>query len=159
MSDFMSDPTSVPPGSSNNIDEFARVAARLCRDRLGREVLGCVRAGWPGSPAVRVHLEDAPVIVTRRAHPERTRFEADVLTELAAAGAPVPNVLAFDGEYLIQQDLGPTTLNDAFAKPSDLVWIDRLDQALTSLRQIHAAGRETTLARRMPNIGVNGGCF
>jgi hypothetical protein len=157
MSDSLSDPLSVPLGLTNNIDEFARTAAQLCRDRLGREVLGCVRAGWPGSPAVRVQLEDKPVIVTRRSHPERTQFEADVLTELAAAGAPVPHVLAFDGEYLIQQDLGSITLNDAFATPHDLRWIDHLDRALTSLGQIHAAGRETTLSTRMPNIGVNAG--
>ena len=157
MSDPLSDPSSIPHGISTNIDEFARAAAQLCRDRLGREVLSCARAGWPGSSAVRVQLEDTPVIVTRRAHPERTRFEADVLTELAAAGAPVPHILAFDGEYLIQQDLGSTTLLDAFAKPDEPVWIDHLDQALTSLRQIHAAGRETTLTRRIPNIGVSSG--
>ena len=95
MSDFRSDLSSIPPGIPNHNDEFARAAAQLCRDRLGREVLGYVRAGWPGSPAVRVQLEDTPVIVTRRTHPERTRFEADVLTELAGAGAPVPHILAF----------------------------------------------------------------
>jgi hypothetical protein len=85
------------------------------------------------------------------------RNEPDVLTELAAAGAPVPKILAFDGEFLIQQDLGLTTLNDAFATPHELVWVDHLDHALTSLRQIHAAGRETTLDARMPGIGVNAG--
>lgn len=153
MSDILSDPLSNPFELLIGSDEFARTAARLCQDRLGREVLSCARAGWIGSPAVRVQLEDTPVIVTRRSHPERTRYEADVLTELAAAGAPVPNVLAFDGEYLIQQDLGPVTLLDSFANPTEPVWIDHLDQALTSLGKIHAAGRETTLDKRMPNIG------
>jgi Phosphotransferase enzyme family len=151
----MADSPSIGHEFSNGTDEFARAAAKLCRDRLGREVLGCARAGWPGSPAVRVIMEDAPVIVTRRSHPDRTRFEADVVTELAEAGAPVPRILGFDGEFLIQQDLGPTTLIDAFARPGETVWIDRLDQALASLRLIHAAGRETSLCRRMPRIGVN----
>ena len=91
MSDSMSDRLSIPLEHYSKSDEFARAAAELCRDRLGREVLGYVRAGWPGNPAVRVQLEDAPVIVTRRTDPERTRC-ADRTGRRRGAGAENPRL-------------------------------------------------------------------
>lgn len=149
----------MPDGFTFGQENLTGAAIGFCRDRLDALVLGSERPGRPGCQAVRVFLDSGPVVVTRRAQPERARLEADVLSELAAAGAPVPEVLAFDGELLIQRDLGPYRLADAFDMPDDPGWIDCVDQALHSLGSIQTIAREARLAERVPEIGTVPGWF
>lgn len=92
-------------------------------------------------------------IVTWRAHPARAALETGVLSELRAAGAPVPAVIAHDDEWLIQQDLGPRRLSSALAAPVDRVG-DRVAAAAGGLLLCQMAADRTALSRRVAPIGV-----
>lgn len=77
-----------------------------------------------------------------------------MLRELRAAGAPVPAVLAFDGEWLIQEDLGDRRLSAAFGG-GDVrfagVWAARAAAALLLCQR---AADKAGLSQRVAPIGA-----
>ena len=79
-----------------------------CETLLGR---AAETVEWPASRSrrsVRVVFADGSVIATRRKRRERAQLEAQVMQTLHARGAPVPAVLAFDGEWLLQEHIEGT---------------------------------------------------
>ncbi len=132
---------------------FAADAIEICRRLIGFEVTGI---DWPGGksrPSLRARSEEDSVIVTRRKDPKRAELEARVLHQLRAHGASVPRIIAFDGAWLIQEDLGQRRLSQeiAVAPPTTAeAWLGR---ALESLAEIQAAGRAAGLAQRVVKIG------
>ena len=128
--------------------------ARACSNMLGMEP---VRIEYPGGMSrcsVRVVTAGESFIVTRRKSASRASLEAGVLRELRAAGAPVPAVLAFDGEWLIQEDLGERRLATALGNGdvrSAGAWVSR---ALAALLLCQRAGEKAGLSQRVAPIGA-----
>jgi hypothetical protein len=74
---------------------------------------------------------------------------------LRAGGAPVPEVLAFDGEWLIQQDLGQRRLSLALGSAADLRTAgDWAAQAASGLLLCQLAAQKSALEKRVAPIGV-----
>lgn len=129
-------------------------AARACATLLG---VAPVRIEYPGGASrcsVRALAGKSTYIVTRRKSAPRAALEAGVLRELRAAGAPVPAVLAFDGEWLIQEDLGERRLSATFGG-GDVrfagIWAARAAAALLLCQR---AADKTALAQRIAPIGA-----
>ena len=89
------------------------------------------------------------MIATRRRHPQLARVEAGVLRILAAGGAPVPKVLAFDGTWLVQEDLGTRRLSRLVREADADAGAALLDAALDGLATCHEIGRQERLADRI----------
>lgn len=112
---------------------------------------------WPASRSrrsVRVNFADGAVIAIRRKRRERAQLEAHVMQTLHDRGAPVPAVLAFDGEWLLQEYIEGSRL------PNILVGDDRetsrklLESAAEGLARIHEIGNETGLNTKVVRLGV-----
>lgn len=73
---------------------------------------------------------------------------------LSAQGTAVPRVLAFDGTWLIQEDIGGRRLAEAIADAPPAAAEAALDAALASLAAIHRAGRTAALERRVAVLGA-----
>ena len=104
-------PASGKPANGKMLPRIPGESARhACADLLGLEPSRIEYPGGRSRTSVRAIAGDKSFIVTRRRHAARAALEAGVLGELHAAGAPVPKVLAFDGAWLIQEDLGQRRL-------------------------------------------------
>ena len=132
--------------------KFTRSAANACETLLGGKV---TRVEAPGGfrKSIRLYLGDEPVIVTRRRTLQRGRLEVAVMHALHARGAPVPRVLAFDGIWLLQEDLGGRRLPQALAEDTQKKGEAWLDAALSALAECQRAGREAGLNKRVRVIG------
>ena len=136
------------------MSEFARDARRACERLLDARVRGTEPPGGRRRKSVRAFLEDRSVIVTRRKHRARADLEVRVLRELHARRASVPEVLAFDGTWMVQEDLGERRLSQALAGAAEAESEEWLTAALDSLARIHQAGRAAGLEARVPRIGT-----
>ncbi len=134
-------------------EQFAIDAMKACQNLLGAEPDKMERPGGTSRTSVRMHIGDGTVIVTRRESSRRAKLEAEVLRALTAEGAPVPKLLAFDGDWLIQQDLGGGRLSVEFANADESGVHRWLEAAVTSLRNVHDAGRRAGLEERVATIG------
>ena len=130
------------------------LAARACSTLMGIEPLRIEYPGGASRCSVRAVAGTSSYIVTRRKNAPRGALEAGVLRELRAAGAPVPAVLAFDGEWLIQEDLGERRLSAAFAG-GDVrfagTWAARAASALLLCQR---AAKNAGLSKRVAPIGA-----
>lgn len=134
--------------------ELSEQAARACERLLGSTVLRVERPGGRLRRSVRVVFKDRSVIVTQRRHHERARLEAEVLRALRAQGAPVPQLLAFDGVWLIQEDLGSNRLSQALAVMREADGEALLVNAMAGLAAAQQAGRTAQLERQVVTIGT-----
>ena len=130
-------------------------AAQACRRLIQFDpVAGITYPGGASRSSVRAVGATRTVIVTRRKLPTRAALEAGVLRELRAAGAPVPAVLAFDGEWLIQEDLGAQRLSAALGADDPLGAAEHAALAVTALLLCQTAAAKAGLAQRVAPIGV-----
>ena len=133
--------------------KFAESAARVCYELLGEPPSRIEFPGGRSRKAVRLQLAQSSVIVTKRDSAERAALEANVLYALYRQGAPVPRVLALDGKWTIQEDLGgrrlPSILDNADTAQIEVA----LGAAMESLARIHEAGSRTGLERFVVTIG------
>lgn len=132
---------------------FGVEAAHACRRLLGRDPKS---VDWPASRSRRsvlVKFEDGAVIATRRRRAERAELEAHVMRVLHDAGAAVPQVVAFDGEWLIQEYLEGTRLPHVLLHRGPGEARGALEAAAHELGRIHAIGRETGLDRQVVQLG------
>lgn len=109
--------------------------------------------GGTSRRSIRAFSDDRSVIVTHRKHHERARLEAEVLRTLGTQGAPVPRVLAFDGAWLIQEDLGETRLSQTLARANETEGEALLADALAGLATAQQAGRNARLRFQVRTIG------
>ncbi len=119
---------------------FREVVA-ACERLLGRRVAWVQLPGGRGRAMGRLGLEDGTrVIAGMRRELVQAQHEARVLRALRAAGAPVPEVLGFEGRLLVQSDLGETRLSQALdgAEPERVLAL--LDAALDGLVRVQRAG-------------------
>jgi len=129
-------------------------AAAICERLLGASVLRIERPGGAKRGSVRVFLKDRSVIATHRLKPERTRLEAEVLRTLGDQGAPVPQVIAFDGAWLIQEDLGVQRLTQTLATVGEADGEVLLANAIAGIAAAQQAGRGSDLNRHLMVIGT-----
>lgn len=129
-------------------------ASHACTLLLGIEPTRIEYPGGPSRSSVRAVTGDASYIVTRRKHAARAELEAGVLRELRSAGAPVPAVHAFDGEWLIQQDLGPQRLSVALGAADARGVAALAMQAAGGLLLCQLAADKQSLAQRVAPIGL-----
>lgn len=138
---------------------FAEEAADACARLIGQTPTGI---DWPASRSrrsVRLRLDGGSVIATRRKSVGRSELEAGVMRVLNANGAAVPAVLAYDGVWMIQEDLGGTRLAELLRKAEDgndheAAWA-LLESAAESLRHIHEIGDRTGLSERVVRLGAS----
>ncbi|MFQ5784213.1 MAG: phosphotransferase family protein [Alphaproteobacteria bacterium] len=133
--------------------DFINSAVQVCQSLLGVWVREIDRPGGSSRRSVRVHTDDGSLIVTRRSNPKRASLEAAVLEALHGHGAPVPRVLAFDGVWLVQEDLGGRRLSQALAGADPAQGDAWLAAALESLARTHRAGTAAGLERRVVTLG------
>lgn len=131
---------------------FTNAAVGACEALLGAKVTR-VRAPGGKRKSIRAYLGDEPVIVTRRGNAQRSRLEVVALYAMHARGAPVPRVLAFDGIWLVQEDLGPDRLSQVLAGSTQKKGEAWLDAALSGLAECQRAGREAHLESGIAVIG------
>ena len=129
-------------------------AGRAVEELLGHEV---VRVELPrrrrGLPAesFRCWLDDGrTAIATCRPTATRTAYEAHVLRQLFARGAPVPRVLAAEGAWLVQEDLGSLRVSQRLAELGPRDAEPLLHAAARALVSVHEAGRDAGLAQDAP---------
>ncbi len=127
----------------------------ICRRALGSGIARLDHPGGPRRQSVRLWLEDGRSVIATHRVGDAARVEAHLLQALAAAGAPVPEVLYFDGEVLLQADAGTQRLSEALADADEARAEALLDAALQALHACHRAagaagldGDETPLAIR-----------
>jgi len=141
--------------TDDTIDRFRAGVLACCARHLGEPVVELSQPGGPSRCSWRAHFASATVIVTRREDPRRSELEFQVLSRLAASAAPaVPRVIAFDGTWLIQEDLGDARLTDCLARGDAEQTETGLDQAIASLCRIHDTARQTGLGRDVAVLGV-----
>ena len=134
------------------MNDFANQAIASC-DRLLGQKPSKASIHRPDSQSVRLFVGDAMVIATRRKTPERAQLEVDVLKELRENGAPVPEIIAYDGTWLFQEDLGSNRLSRTIHKTWESECERWLELALDSLSQIHSAATVAGLHERVFKIG------
>ena len=135
-------------------EEFGREAASACETLLGRTA---ETVEWPASRSrrsVRVVFADGSVIATRRKRRERAQLEAHVMQTLHAYGGPVPAVLAFDGEWLVQECIEGTRLPNILVGDDVATSRKLLEAAAAGLARIHEIGNESGLNTKVVRLGV-----
>ena len=129
-------------------------AALACLNLIGIEPDRIEYPGGKSRCSVRAVGAAKSFVVTRRKHAARAALEAGVLSELHAAGAPVPAVLAFDGEWLIQQDLGERRLSAALGAADVHCVGNWAARAAAGLLLCQRAAQKAALWQRVAPIGV-----
>jgi len=94
------------------------------------------------------------VIATRRKRRERSRLEVYVLSTLHEHGAAVPAVLAYDGEWLLQEYIEGVRLPHVLVSGDDARSHALLADAAAGLARIHRIGDETGLVDKMVRLGA-----
>ena len=135
------------------MNEFVDQAIVSCERLLG-ETPSDAGIHLLDSKSVRLFVGSGTVIATRRESPQRAKFEAAVLKELHAHGAPVPAILAFDGTWLLQEDVGQDRLSRKICQTWESECERWLGIALTSLSRVHSAATVAGLQDRVVKIGA-----
>ncbi len=121
---------------------------------LGERPLDVETPGGRNRDSVRLRFPDRSVIATQRKSRRRIDLEVFVLRALGERGAPVPAILAYDGTWILQEDLGVLRLSEALARSDPDKAEVLLDQALASLAAVHRAAHESRLAERLRTLGA-----
>ena len=141
---------------NDNRDWFVSELSRVCEIVLNKKVVNMDFPGGKYRSACRLYLEDGKsVIASRRQDPGRTSLERHVLTKLKAFTRRIPEVKAFNGVVLIQEDLPGTRLSSAL-KRAPVEHYERLaTEALDSLVEIHTAADLACLDQAVPLLGYH----
>ena len=132
-------------------------ALDFCRTLLDQQPTGATALGGNSRESVRVHFPNSSIIATKRKNSSRADMEAIVLRELNIGGGPVPKILHYDKEWLIQEDLGDIRLSIALSKADQKTGHALLSRCLDGLSDIHRIGKERKLDKMLPIIGQKDG--
>lgn len=125
----------------------AEACARLLKTRV-HDVVAPADAPYRRRRAIRtlrVNLPGHAVIAVHRTDLRRARTEAQVLRALHQQGAPVPKLLASDGPWLIQEDVGGERLSQRIARADAAEVEPALDAALQAVARCQSAARAAGL--------------
>ena len=130
------------------------MVTEVCRRLLDESVEDIEFPGGKSRDSVRARLANRTVIVTRRTNSARAELEVEILRSLHENGAPVPRIIAFDGEWTIQEDLGEQRLSVALSTANEEGGEKLLEAALDGLYRAQQAGEISGLARRVVAVGA-----
>lgn len=136
-----------PPGF---VEEVEAASERLLRQRP-EQILA---PGGSFRESVRLLFPDRSVILTRRKDEARGRLEAECLRRLSQHGAPVPNLLGYDGRWMAQEDIPGDRLSIGFAESSAEERPELVERAVDSLFRISDAAAHAGLAGVAPPLGA-----
>lgn len=140
---------------STDFSRRERRLVRACKPLLDSPVQAIAYPGGRSRDAVSLTLADGrEVIAAKRDNRFRAELECRVLRALRGGGAAVPEVLGFDGDkLLLQQLLNGNRLSAALnsGTPEDVERL--LDNALTSLASAQQAGTAAALESHVPALG------
>jgi aminoglycoside phosphotransferase (APT) family kinase protein len=86
-------------------------ALDVCEKLTGERPDDVTYPGGRSRESVRLHFGDRTRILTRRPDSDKARREARILRALHENGGPVPEIFAFDGLWMVQEDLGNRRLS------------------------------------------------
>ena len=133
---------------------FPLRASRAAWSACGVRVQHTSYPGGKSRDSIRLHLGDGrTIIATRRHDKERADREVEVLKGLHRAGAPVPQILAYDGDILLQQDIGERRLSQAVFEAEPQAVAEILNRALESLAVLQHAGMSSQIVAQLPVLG------
>jgi hypothetical protein len=124
-----------------------------CEELLGVAPDSIETPGGSTRESVRARFGGQSLIVTHRREEQRARLEALVLRTLSESSAAVPRLIAWRGNWLMQQDLGATRLSEALDQATDEGVSDLLNSALSSLIFAQRAGSERGLSQHLVRLG------
>lgn len=125
----------------------------ICADLLNAEVDTIEFPGGSSRESVRVRIAGQGLIVTRRKNLQRAKLEGGVLRVLNRGNAPVPHLIAFRDNYLIQQDVGRHRLSQSMKTASNKEVMGLLESALGSLHSIHQTGKNSEPLKSLVTLG------
>jgi hypothetical protein len=137
-------------------EAFKRAAGAACYTLLGLEVTGVDMPGG-NRQSIRIQCGKKSVIVTRRPNPKRARLEVSALYALGAHGGAVPKVLAFDGIWLIQEDLGERRLSQALAAANPKKGARWMDAGVKSIAANQNAATACGFEKSVITLGTDPG--
>lgn len=125
----------------------------ICADLLCTKVDDIEFPGGSSRESVRVRIAGKGLIVTRRKKLQRARLESGVLRILNQHNAPVPHLIAYRGNYLIQQDVGSNRLTQRLSTANKKDVLTLLESALASLLAIHKVGKNSEPLQSITTLG------
>ena len=125
----------------------------ICAQLLHTTVDTIEFPGGSSRESVRVNVAGQGLIVTRRKNLQRAKLECGVLRTLNRDRAPVPHLIAFKDNELIQQDVGQLRLSEAMHTASAEQVVAHLRAALGSLHAIHQIGIEAGPLQSLAVLG------
>jgi len=139
--------------AAGKADELATGAVEAVRRLLGVDAVPERRPPMP-QPYKRRHLNSIRMrcgavsfIATRRRDSKFAKHETDILFALGAKRAPAPRVLAAEGEWLIQEDVGAKRVIEPLQAMAAGEGIALLERAAAALWRCHdAAAGESFVA-------------
>ena len=125
----------------------------LCAELLNTEVDDIEFPGGSSRDSIRVKIGAQGLIVTHRQSYQRARLESAALRILNQCNAPVPHLIAYRDNYLIQQDVGNQRLSQSMKAGSGEEVLALLDAALKSLAAIHDVGKDNEALKSFVELG------
>ena len=119
-----------------------------------RPVRAVSAPGGRGRSSLRLHFDDATVIGTMRADPDRTRHEARILARLDGRCDDLPRYLGMHGDVLFQSDVGARRLAQALSRQGAAAGLDLAAQAVAALLRLQQAARAAGLVWTLPRLGA-----
>jgi hypothetical protein len=130
-----------------------------CRELLGREPDAIDTPGGKSRDSVRAHFGSRSLVVTHRKHEQRSKLEALVLRVLNESSAPAPRLIAWRGNWLLQQDMGSQRLSEALDQAQPVQVSDWLNSAISGLVHCQRAGLEHGLQKQLVVLGESRAWF
>lgn len=125
----------------------------LCENLLNATVDGVEFPGGSSRESVRVQIGAQRLIVTHRKNINRAKLESAALRILNQHSAPVPHLIAYRDNYLIQQDVGLHRLSQSMKSGNSTEILVLLEAALASLQAVHEAGKNSAALLPLITLG------
>jgi len=147
------------PASAGKAETLAASAVEAARRLIGVEA---VPDSLPPMPprykrrhlnSIRLRCGAATFIATRRRDSKFAKHETDVLFAFGAHGAPTPRVLAAEGEWLIQEDVGVMRLIEPLQTMAAKDGIELLEHAAAALWRCQDAVRRERFVAEAQEFG------
>ncbi len=116
-------------------------ALEVCEKLTGERPDEISYPGGRSRESVRLHFAEHTRILTRRPDSDKARREARILRALHENGGPVPEIYAFDGLWMVQEDLGNRCLSFLLNGKDPAEREQAMESAVVGLANCHDAAR------------------
>ncbi len=141
--------------NSDDYEIMLQSYSHICEQLLDQKAISLDFPGGTERASFRLMLENGKsVIATRRADASRSYYESLVMRRLENCHAPTPKHYAYNGLVMIQEELQGTRLADVLRDcVSEEQYSFLMEQALSSLLEIHHIAAKEGLAHAVPVLG------